>query len=345
MIAPAFLDELRARIPASTVIGRRVRLKRAGREWKGLSPFNRERTPSFFVNDGKMFWHDFSSGKHGDVFGFVMETEGVGFRDAVEQVAAMAGIATEPRRASPPPPREPDAKELQEKADRLKLARQLWHRSLPAEATIAETYLRARCYRGRIPATVRFLPRNGAHAPAVICAFGLAIESAAEEHRRRWEAERIKPLPMPSPDDPMAVPWAGGPWIPDSSLAIAEADLVGVHLIKLQPDGSDRLREDGAKITIGKGFVAPIVLAPVGDSLALTIAEGVEDALTDHDLTGRGAWAAASAGRMPGLADLVPSCVESVTVLVDDNTAGRAGAAALAEALDRRGIEVLMAKG
>ena len=89
---PNFLDELRARLPVSEVVGRRVRLKRAGREWKGLSPFNKERTPSFTVNDQKGFFHDFSSGKHGDIFGFVMETEGVTFPEAVERLASMAGV-------------------------------------------------------------------------------------------------------------------------------------------------------------------------------------------------------------------------------------------------------------
>src|ERR1700756_2397281 len=89
---PQFLDELRARIPVSEVVGRRVRLKKAGREWKGLSPFNKERTPSFFVNDHKGFYHDFSSGKHGNIFDFVMETEGVSFPEAVERCAAIAGV-------------------------------------------------------------------------------------------------------------------------------------------------------------------------------------------------------------------------------------------------------------
>jgi DNA primase len=90
---PQFLDELRARLPVSEVVGKRVRLRKAGREWKGLSPFNKERSPSFFVNDQKGFYHDFSSGKHGDIFTFVMETEGVAFPEAVERLAALAGVA------------------------------------------------------------------------------------------------------------------------------------------------------------------------------------------------------------------------------------------------------------
>src|ERR671932_85844 len=87
------LDEIRARLPVSAVVGKRVQLKKAGREWKGLSPFNAEKTPSFYVNDQKGFYHCFSSGKHGDIFTFLMETEGVSFPEAVERLAAEAGVA------------------------------------------------------------------------------------------------------------------------------------------------------------------------------------------------------------------------------------------------------------
>jgi DNA primase len=89
---PQFLDDLRARLPVSEVVGRRVKLKRAGREWKGLSPFQQEKSPSFTVNDQKGFYHDFSSGKHGDIISFLMETERVGFTEAVERLAVMAGV-------------------------------------------------------------------------------------------------------------------------------------------------------------------------------------------------------------------------------------------------------------
>ncbi|MFZ2018469.1 MAG: DNA primase [Methyloceanibacter sp.] len=88
----SFLDEIRARLPVSQVVSRRVPLKRAGREWKGLSPFNREKTPSFTVNDQKGFYHCFSSGKHGDIFTFLMETEGLSFPEAVERLAGDAGL-------------------------------------------------------------------------------------------------------------------------------------------------------------------------------------------------------------------------------------------------------------
>jgi len=89
---PSFLDEIRARVPVSEVVGRRVKLRKQGREWAGLSPFNAEKTPSFFVNDQKGFYKDFSSGKHGDVFTFLMESEGLSFPEAVERLAGMAGL-------------------------------------------------------------------------------------------------------------------------------------------------------------------------------------------------------------------------------------------------------------
>jgi DNA primase len=90
---PAFLDEIRARLPVSQVAARKVQLKRAGREFKGLSPFKTEKTASFFVNDQKGFYHCFASGEHGDIFAFVMKTEGLSFPEAVERLAGEAGVA------------------------------------------------------------------------------------------------------------------------------------------------------------------------------------------------------------------------------------------------------------
>lgn len=89
---PEFLDEIKSRVSVSDVVGRKVRLKKAGREWRGLSPFNQERTPSFFVNDAKMAWFDFSSGRNGNIFDFLMATEGLSFPEAVERLAAEAGL-------------------------------------------------------------------------------------------------------------------------------------------------------------------------------------------------------------------------------------------------------------
>jgi DNA primase len=108
---PSFLDELKARLQVSDVVGRRVKLKKAGREWKGLSPFQQEKSPSFTVNDQKQFYHDFSTGKHGNIFDFVMETEGVSFPEAVERLASLAGLPL-PRTSREEEQREERAKSL-----------------------------------------------------------------------------------------------------------------------------------------------------------------------------------------------------------------------------------------
>src|ERR1044072_7787321 len=89
---PEFLDEIKDRLPVSGVGRRRVKRKKAGKEWKGLSPFQQEKTPSFFVNDQKQAWFDFSSNRNGNIFDFLMQTEGVSFPEAVERLAQMAGV-------------------------------------------------------------------------------------------------------------------------------------------------------------------------------------------------------------------------------------------------------------
>jgi len=88
-----YIEELKARLRPSDVIGRTVKLKRQGREYVGLSPFSKEKSPSFFVNDDKGFFHDFSSGKHGDVISFLQETERLSFIEAVQRLAGEAGMA------------------------------------------------------------------------------------------------------------------------------------------------------------------------------------------------------------------------------------------------------------
>ncbi|MDP7344341.1 MAG: DNA primase [Alphaproteobacteria bacterium] len=89
---PQFLDEIRARVALSDVIGRRVRLIRKGREHSALCPFHNEKTPSFTVSDDKGFFHCFGCGAHGDVIGFVMRDEGLAFPEAVEKLAGEAGL-------------------------------------------------------------------------------------------------------------------------------------------------------------------------------------------------------------------------------------------------------------
>jgi len=126
--SPNFLDEIRARLPVSQVVGRKVALKKAGREYKGLSPFKTEESPSFFVNDQKGFYHCFASGEHGDVFTFLMKTEGLEFPEAVERLAAEAGLQM-------PKPTERNV-EQEDQRDRL-------YRLLEASAVFFEESLRS----------------------------------------------------------------------------------------------------------------------------------------------------------------------------------------------------------
>jgi hypothetical protein len=163
----------------------------------------------------------------------------------------------------------------------------------------------ASAYRGVLPATLGFLPARGEHGPAMIAAFGIAYE--------------------PEP----------------GLLEIADIAVRGVHITRLAADGSGKAGTERDKIMLGSSIGYPIVLAPPNDLFGLTIAEGIEDALSLHQATGLGAWAAGAASRLPALADMVPNRIESVTIFAHDDRAGMHGARTLADNLTRRGsIEV-----
>jgi DNA primase len=142
---PSFLDEIKARLPVSEVVRHRVKLLRAGREWKGLSPFNSEKTPSFFVNDQKMAWFDHSAGKNGNIFDFLMETEGLSFPEAVKQLAYEAGLAL---------PRISPEAEAEEKT----------RASLHEELALAASYFSARLASGQGAVARAYLAGRGLDA-------------------------------------------------------------------------------------------------------------------------------------------------------------------------------------
>ena len=91
-LSPAFLDELRARTSLSALVGKTVKLTRAGREMKGCCPFHNEKTPSFYVNDEKGFYHCFGCSAHGDAIRWMTDQRGLPFMDAVKELAAAAGL-------------------------------------------------------------------------------------------------------------------------------------------------------------------------------------------------------------------------------------------------------------
>ncbi len=138
-LSAGFLDELRARTPIAAVIGRSVRLSRSGREQKGCCPFHGEKTPSFYVYDDH--FHCFGCGEHGDVITFVMKSTGAGFMEAVETLAAEAGLEV--------PKASPQAAEFEQKragiAETLEAAATIYQKWLFApEGAAALSYLRGR---------------------------------------------------------------------------------------------------------------------------------------------------------------------------------------------------------
>lgn len=189
--------------------------------------------------------------------------------------------------------------------ERLAKALWLWRQRKPVKGSLVETYLRsARGYAGALPATIGYLPARGEHGPGMIAAFGLAGELEPGE------------------------------------LRISDSDVRGVHITRLAQDGSGKAGTPADKIMLGTSLGFPIVLAPPNDLLGLVIAEGIEDAFSVHEATGLGAWAAGSASRLPALASALPAYIECVTIMVDDDLDGRRHAAALADALSARRIEV-----
>ena len=168
--SPQFLDELRARLPVSEVVGRRVKLRKAGREWKGLSPFNKEKTPSFFVNDQKAMWFDFSSGKNGNIFDFVMQTEGVSFPGS-GRAAGRAG-----RRADAGD----DARSAGARGATKDAAR---HRRAGGKILRGEFGVARRRARPRLSRRPRHYVGDAAEVPARLCV-GRAIRAQGASRRR-----------------------------------------------------------------------------------------------------------------------------------------------------------------
>jgi hypothetical protein len=242
----------------------------------------------------------------GDAIALVQFLDGCDFLDAVETLAGEYSTLSAPGI----PAAKPEAEVAQDNDHARRQhekAAWLWSERQPIKGTIAERYLReARGITCPLPSTLGFLPsRKPEHHPAMIAAFALTDE--------------IEP-----------------------GLLGAPSGIEAVHLTLLKPDGSGKADTEPSKLVVGSPCNLPIVIAPPNDLLGLATTEGIEDALTAHQATGLGAWAAGSAGRMPGLAEIVPRYVEAVTIYSHADKAGRTGACGLAAALNRRVIEVFM---
>jgi hypothetical protein len=229
-----------------------------------------------------------------------------------QERAAWANQQAELRAADEERRRQRDAEHAEyAKAQRIKGLR-AWLRRTTAIGTLAQAYLSCRGIFCPLPGTLGFLaPLGPDQHPAMIAAFGI-------------------------PDEPEP-----------GKLLLPPARLRGILLTFLRGDGRGKAqnRHGACKITLGIGHNAPIVLAAPNDLGGLLIAEGIEDALTGHQQTGLGAWAAGTANRLPGLAEHVPDWIEAVTIIEDDNRAGRDGCEQLAKALCARGKETRIERG
>lgn len=276
------------------LVRRNVKLKRFGRELIGPCPACGGRD-RFGVNTQKGIWNCRGCARGGDVIDLVQHLDGTSFAVAVETLTG------EKPRSAPTvkivPKITTNSDDDYEQRQRGK-ARWLWSQRQPIAGSVAETYLRVRGYGGPLPPTLAFLPprADGQH-PAMIAAFALTDE-------------------------------------PEPGVAGTPKDVHAVHLTLLAPDGSGKAAVAPNKITIASPAGMPIVLAPMNDLMGLAITEGIEDALSVHQATGLGAWAAGSAPFLPKLVAAIGQLsVDCVTVFVDDDDAGRRHAHELAAAL------------
>ncbi|WP_073976034.1 DNA primase [Erythrobacter donghaensis] len=188
-ITPQWKDELRARITLSTLVQRSVKLTRAGREWKGCCPFHEEKTPSFYVNDQKQFYHCFGCGAHGDAISWMVDNQGLQFMDAVKELAAMAGMEV-------PAPDPVMAKRAEQRAsliDVTEAAQRFFVESLAgAGGKAAREYLQGR---GFSPAVMRefgfgWAPDDRQALPRALSGFGEDMLEGAGMRAANEQGER-----------------------------------------------------------------------------------------------------------------------------------------------------------
>lgn len=287
MIAAEVVEAVKARVALVELVGRAVRLRRSGREHKGLCPFHHERTPSFHVMEQRGLYRCYGCGASGDAVRWVMETQGVDFRRALEALAAEVGMADavagdgsrlDLRRARPPVAR-PDADQLRaQEAEDVGRARALWRSARPAGGTVVETYLReARAIDvarlGGMPRTLRFLP----DAPY--------WTSGAED----------RPVKL----------WTGPAMV--AAVQAPDRRVTGVHITWLAPDGSGKadLRdpETGAALKVkkmrGVTWGGAVRFAP--PSRVLALGEGIESTLSAPIVRpGLPAWCGLSLNHIAG---------------------------------------------
>jgi hypothetical protein len=264
--------------------GTRLRRSGHGREFVGPCPVCGTGHDRFAINLRKHLFNcrGCANGGHGPI-DLEMFLGGCEFVEAVKRLTNTTSLNnkrstnTTSLNNKRPPTKKPEPEpEAEYEAKQHQKASWLWARRQGTVGSPVERYLRFRGYAGAIPPTIGYLPARGEHQHAMISAFALPNELAP--------GELVVPLVVHS-----------------------------VQLTKLKPDGSDRLREPGAKIVVGRPLGLPIVVSSITDALSLVITEGVEDALA-YRAAGFAAWAAGSAPFIPSLVNSVPDYLVSVTI-------------------------------
>ena len=290
--AEGFVDEVLARTSLVDLVGREVTLKRKGKRHWGLCPFHADKkTPSFTVEEGRGSYKCYGCGRRGDAIDWLQERSGLGFVEAVEELAVRAGMMpdregrTRPV-AKPVAQRQSRAEIDAETADKVAWARSLWAGCRPAAGTLVETYLAARGIDvgviGGVPPTIRFHPAlkhrdTGLYLPAMVA----AVQA------------------------------------PDGRIA-------GIHRTFLRMDGAGKAGVVSPKKMGGVCWGGVIRLCSAAGRMG--VAEGIETALSVMTVSGLPVWAAGSLGNMAA-ADLPPMVREVVLCTDGDSDPGAVGKA------------------
>lgn len=292
---PGFLDEVRARVSLSGLVGRRVQLKQRGRDdWWGLSPFVNEKSPSFHVREDKGFFHCFSSGEHGDHFTWLMKTEGLSFPEAVERLATDAGIAM--------PERTPEQRQADERrgglTDATEAACGYFQRILRTDAgRDALRYLKDRGLKDEAIAAFRlgYAPGDGGGFTQAMQAAGIPDAALIETGLVRRSDSGRSPYPFfrdriqfPILDARGRVIAFGGRFMGDSKAAgvgkyVNSPDTPlfdkGRTLYNLQ--NARQAAHDGQTVLVVEGYMDVIALAEHGLEAAVA---PLGTAITEHQL-------------------------------------------------------------
>lgn len=275
---PGFLDEVRARVSLSGLVGRRVQLKQRGREdWWGLSPFVNEKSPSFHVREDKGYFHCFSSGEHGDHFSWLMKTEGLSFPEAVERLATDAGLAM--------PERTPEQRAADERrgglTDATEAACSYFQRALRTDAgRDALRYLRERGLKDETIAAFRlgYAPGDGGAFKTAMQKEGIPDAALIETGLMRRSENGRSPYPFFRDRIQFPILDARGRVIAFGGRFMGDAKAAGVGKYVNSPDttlfdkgrtlyniqNARQAAHDGQTVLVVEGYMDVIALAEHG---------------------------------------------------------------------------------